>query len=71
MGSSPTVSVMIDKQLQQLIEEAKSVQKKYPYFDALAAAQSGELWRYLSDKQRKLVKRALMPCSEIGITSDK
>ncbi len=62
---------MDDQQLQKLIDEAKEVQKEYPYFEALAEARSGALWRSLSKKQRKFVQQALMPRDETGITVKK
>ena len=62
---------MTDKQLQKLIDETKSVRKEYPYFDFFAEVQSGKLWHSLSEKQQNLVKQALMPRGETGITPNK
>lgn len=50
---------MNDKHLQTMIDEAKVVLKNYPLFRVFNAAQSGDLWINLSDKQKKLVEKEL------------
>lgn len=53
---------MTNKKLQALIEEAQKALKNFPDFDALAAAQAGELWPTLKDSQKSKVKMALKTC---------
>ena len=57
---------MTDKKFKELIEEAKAALRNYPEVDGFSLATESEVWSTLTPKQKMLVKRALMPCGEIG-----